>query len=131
MQVPRKGSRCRCRLGPNDFEVSARIERFIEPSLLLLLSEGSNHGYELAEQVGFLIGEAGVDLGNLYRLLRALEAEGLVRSAWRNDLPGPLKRTYELTDEGAALLKAWVDSLQGIQLRLDTFFKRFGSTKKD
>jgi poly-beta-hydroxybutyrate-responsive repressor len=107
------------------FEVRARVERFVEPSLLLLLSEGSNHGYELAEQVESLLGEGRVDLGNLYRLLRSLEAEGLVRSTWSDDLPGPLKRTYELTDEGRALLDAWAESLRAGQQRIGTFLQRY------
>ncbi|MHB1504756.1 MAG: PadR family transcriptional regulator [Acidimicrobiales bacterium] len=107
------------------FEVRARVERFVEPSLLLLLSEGSNHGYELAEQVESLLGEGRVDLGNLYRLLRSLEAEGLVRSTWSDDLPGPLKRTYELTDEGRALLDAWAESLRAGQQRISTFLQRY------
>ena len=29
------------------------------------------------------------DVGNLYRILRALEEEGIVTSEWSADLPGP------------------------------------------
>ena len=44
-----------------------------------------------------MTGEERVDVGNLYRVLRALEEQGLVTSEWDETLPGPAKRTYELT----------------------------------
>ena len=42
-----------------------------------------------------------MDVGNLYRVLRALEEQGLVASEWDETVPGPAKRTYQLTDAGA------------------------------
>jgi DNA-binding PadR family transcriptional regulator len=48
-----------------------------------------------------------IDLGNLYRLLRALESDGVVESEWRADLPGPTKRTYQLTGVREQLLDQW------------------------
>ena len=79
----------------------ARVERFGEPALLQLVAAGPTHGYELLERLPRLIGEDRVDVGNVYRTLRALEDEGLVTSEWRADLPGPAKRTYTLTEDGA------------------------------
>ena len=84
----------------------ARVERFGEPALLLLLANEPTHGYELIERLPELSKEDRVDVGNLYRMLRSLEDEGLVASEWSADLPGPTKRTYTLTDEGHHLL-AW------------------------
>ena len=64
--------------------VRARVERFTEPAILLLLREGPKHGYQLLERLPELsAGDGHIDLGNLYRLLRALEAEGLVSSQWQ------------------------------------------------
>ena len=82
----------------------ARVERFGEPALLVLVADGPTHGYELLERLPELIGDDRVDVGNVYRALRAFEDEGLVVSEWRGDLPGPTKRTYTLTDEGRAVL---------------------------
>jgi hypothetical protein len=93
MKVDRQ-PRCRCRVGPGSFEVRARVERFAEPAVLLLLAEGPSHGYELADALEELLEEGRVDFGNLYRLLRSLEGEGLVASSWSEDTPGPLKRIY-------------------------------------
>ena len=64
MRVDRQ-PRCRCRVGPGRFEVRARIERFAEPAVLLLLAEGESHGYQLADRLEDLLDEGRVDFGNL------------------------------------------------------------------
>lgn len=117
--------RCRCRVGPGSFEVKARVERFVEPAVLVLLAEHESHGYDLAEALEALLDEGRVDFGNLYRLLRSLEAEGLLRSSWSDDAPGPLKRRYALTDDGMALLEAWTESLRATQHRVSSLLERY------
>ena len=101
------------------------MERFVEPSLLLLLRERPHHGYELIDRLPELAGDGRIDVGNLYRLLRALEAEGVVTSEWRADLPGPAKRTYELTADGRRLLDRWADSLRDAKGVLESFLDRY------
>ena len=64
-----------------------RIERFQVAALLLLLRERPTHGYDLLERLPALTGEERVDVGNLYRVLRALEEQGLVASEWDFTLP--------------------------------------------
>ena len=112
-------------LRPGHWHVRARVERFVEPALLLLLLERPLHGYELIERLPELGVEGRIDVGNLYRLLRALEAEGLVRSEWSADLPGPPKRTYELTDEGRRLLDRWAEALRDAQRVIAGFLERY------
>lgn len=124
MRVDRQ-PRCRCRIGPDRLEVRARIERFAEPAVLLLLAEGRSHGYQLAEDLEALLGEGRVDFGNLYRLLRSLEEEGLVASTWSEEAPGPQKRIYGLTGEGAALLDAWAASLRARSDRINELLARY------
>ena len=101
------------------------MERFVEPSLLLLLRERPLHGYELIERLPEVVGEGRVDVGNLYRLLRSLEAEGVVSSEWSADLPGPAKRTYELTAEGRRLLDRWAEALRQAQTDVQSFLERY------
>jgi len=101
------------------------VERFVEPSLLLLLRERPLHGYELIERLPEVVGEGRVDVGNLYRLLRALEAEGLVSSEWSADLPGPAKRTYELTADGRRLLDRWAEALREARADVQSFLDRY------
>ena len=119
-------SRSRRPLRPGHWEVRARVERFIEPSLLLLLREHPVHGYELLERLDELAGEdEPVGAGNLYRILRALEDEGIVKSEWDAELPGPAKRTYELTAAGRRLLDSWAEALQQTQEVIGAFVERY------
>lgn len=117
-------SRNRRRLPDGAWEVRARVERYGEAALLLLLADRPTHGYELLERLPALLGEERVDVGNLYRALRALEDEGLVSSEWRADLPGPAKRTYTLTAEGRGALEAWLAGLESLRGELTTFLDR-------
>ena len=88
-----RGARCRAYVRPGYWRVHARVERFVEPALLLLLRERAMQGYELIERLPELAGDdVRVDVGNLYRILRALEEEGLVTSEWSADLPGRKRR---------------------------------------
>jgi DNA-binding PadR family transcriptional regulator len=58
-----------------------------------------------------------------------LEADGIVRSDWDDEAPGPSKRVYELTDEGRALLDQWASALRGAQGRIDGFLARYGERR--
>ena len=93
--------------------------------LLLLLRDGSTHGYDLAETLGDVVPGERIDLGNLYRLLRSLEEEGIVTSTWRDDLPGRSKRTYDLTPEGERLLDTWAEALRTAQNQIAAFLQRY------
>jgi poly-beta-hydroxybutyrate-responsive repressor len=118
-------SRSRRLVRPGRWHVHARVERFVEPSLLLLLRERPLHGYELLERIPELGVEGRVDIGNVYRLLRSLEDEGLVSSEWSDKLPGPAKRTYELTDEGRRVLDTWAEALRRAQETIGNFLDRY------
>jgi DNA-binding PadR family transcriptional regulator len=115
----RYGPRARSHHGGR-WRVFARVERFTEPALLLLLRERPAHGYDLLERLPELTGEQRVEMGNLYRLLRALEEEGLVSSEWADG-----KRTYAISDAGLRLLDEWVEALRRALERTHTFIKRY------
>lgn len=123
----RRGPRSRNRQysESSGWEVQARVERFVEPALLLLLAEGSTHGYDLADQLSELMAVERVDYGNLYRVLRDAEFEGIVASQWNDNLPGRTKRMYELTPLGTELLDAWVSSLRAARESIDSFLERY------
>jgi PadR family transcriptional regulator PadR len=84
------------------------------------------HGYELLERIPEIAGEeVRVDVGNVYRVLRALEEEEIVHSEWDAELPGPAKRTYELTDAGRRLLDRWAEALRQAQSVIEGFLRRY------
>lgn len=101
------------------------MERFGVPAVLLLLRERPAHGYDLLERLPELTGEERVDVGNLYRLLRTLEEQGLVRSEWDGSVPGPAKRTYEITGDGRTALERWAAALGETRARIELFLRRY------
>lgn len=96
---------------------------YLRPCLLLLLAEGTAHGYELLDQTSEL-GLLNVDPGGLYRCLRAMDEEGLVESRWEPSSIGPARRTYALTREGRDWLRAVSASLVQVHGILELFQHR-------
>jgi len=97
---------------------------FLQPCLLLLLAERSDHGYELAARLRPLHDGDG-DSGGIYRALRSLERQGLVRSEWRTSDVGPARRTYNITPAGTALLAVQVRELERVHDVLHLFLERY------
>src|SRR5207244_7204147 len=93
--------------------------------VLLVHRDSPGHGYELLEQLQELMPGDRVDMGNLYRVLRSLEREGLVASTWRDELPGPAKRTYVLTESGRRVLDQWVAAFRKIEQQIAAFTQRY------
>lgn len=103
-----------------------RINRFLEPCLLMLLHCNEAHGYELLEglkQFGFE--QNPVDSSTVYRMLRDLEKRGLVTSRWDTGGAGPARRLYRLTEEGDHYLAWWVDDLRETDRVLRHFLRRY------
>ena len=105
-----------------------RIERFLEPCLLLLLHCNEAHGYELIEGLSpFGFEQNPVDLSSVYRMLRGLEEQGYVTSRWDTEGGGPARRLYQLTEEGDRYLAWWVDDLQETNRVLNHFLDTYGT----
>jgi len=115
----------RTRMSEFSAEVPVGLPRnYLRPCLLLLLAEGTSHGYELLDQVADL-GLDRVDPGGLYRCLRAMDEEGLVASAWEPSASGPARRTYSLTPEGRDWLDLVAGSLAELARDLATYRRRY------
>jgi PadR family transcriptional regulator, regulatory protein PadR len=97
---------------------------FLQPCLLLLLRERADHGYELASRLR-PIHDGDGDAGGVYRALRGLEREGLVRSEWQFSEVGPPRRIYELTPDGVARLDARAHDVEQVHEALHVFLERY------
>lgn len=103
-------------------------KNFLRACLLLLLRERSSHGYDLIERLR----ANGVDRvpGSVYRALRALELEGLLRSVWTSSRAGPVRREYELTPDGEEVLSNWAQTLEATRAMLNQFLQRYSTAKE-
>jgi PadR family transcriptional regulator, regulatory protein PadR len=108
---------CRCRTG--------RMRGFVQPRVLLQLAKKPAHGYELMEALSAEAQDLSPDPGTLYRTLRSMEEDGLVRSAWKTADAGPARRVYELTEEGVEHLHAWAVTIRDNRERLDRFLEEY------
>ncbi len=99
-------------------------KNFLRACLLLLVKEQPSHGYDLLERLSQL-GFKGADPGGLYRALRAMEQEGLMRSVWETSEMGPARRTYELTEEGEDWLHAWAGILSETARIVGSYLQRY------
>lgn len=102
---------------------SAQPKNFLQACLLLFLREQPSHGYALIEQLEAIGSRS--DRGVVYRTLRVLEREGLVRSTWEHSDAGPSKRSYSLTASGEEVLVAWADTLTHSARMLQEYLERY------
>lgn len=98
---------------------SRRAVRFLEPTLLLLLHHGPDHGYTLIERLGDY-GLDEIDTSAVYRALRGMEEKDWVVSAWEEEeTQGPPRRVYHLTELGDEVLRWWTRDLKETRGMID------------
>jgi len=90
------------------------LDRLIQPAILLVLAEGSAHGYRIAERLGEMPSFAGQkpDVSGVYRFLKSMERKELVVGRWDLSESGPAKKCYQITPAGRRCLRAWVKTLE-------------------
>jgi DNA-binding PadR family transcriptional regulator len=99
----------------------------LEPLAVLLIAEAPAHGYDLLPRlVEFGLDAQNVDPGTLYRTLRRLEDDGILRSEWSTDGSGPARRVYSVTPEGYEFLRSWHTAIAGIRESLGRFLGASG-----
>lgn len=102
---------------------------YLRPCLLLLIAEGTSHGYELLDRANEL-GLERIDPGGLYRCLRAMDEEGLVHSTWEPSASGPARRNYELTDAGRAALDSYAAIMTRVAESLASYRDRYRGVQR-
>jgi poly-beta-hydroxybutyrate-responsive repressor len=101
-----------------------RVPRQLQPFILLVLKGKESYGYELIEKISeFRFHNSPPDVGAIYRNLRSMEKEGLVKSKWDTKGPGPAKRIYRITPQGEEILHGWAITIQKRKEALDQFLK--------
>ena len=104
--------------------VEARPKNWLVPVTLLALREWESYGYELTERAAAFGFEA-MNPGTLYRTLRQMEKDGVVKSTWETSKGGPARRMYSITDAGEAYLDFWAKALEQYQRNMNTFFRLY------
>src|ERR687895_288405 len=104
--------------------VEARPRNWLVPVILLSLREWNSYGYELMERTAAFGFEA-MNPGTLYRTLRQMEKDGVVKSKWETSKGGPARRVYSITDAGEAYLDFWADALEQYRRNVDVFFRLY------
>ena len=104
--------------------VEARPRNWLVPVVLVMLREWNSYGYELMERAT-TFGFETMNPGTLYRTLRQMEKESVVKSEWETSRGGPARRMYSITDAGKAYLDFWAEALEQYQRNMDTFFRLY------
>jgi DNA-binding PadR family transcriptional regulator len=97
---------------------------FAAPWILLTIhNHQGTHGYEIKKFLKGYMDDLGfsLNIGGLYRHLKAFEQRGILSSQWDTPGKGPAKRRYFLTEHGRECLWRWTQTLH-IQLELITRF---------
>ncbi len=111
---------------------SGSIGRNLEPFLLLNLLRGPSYGYDLIRQIAAIgFRRASEEPAVVYKVLRALEESGAIRSEWETQESGPARRYYHLTNEGRAHLRRRVHQLARFELRVQELLRDYSALTGD
>lgn len=81
--------------------------------LMGLLAAGKRHGYDLKHQHdATFVGAKPLAFGQLYAALERLARKGLVEAVEVEQVDGPERTVYGLTDAGRAELERWLDEIE-------------------
>jgi DNA-binding PadR family transcriptional regulator len=105
---------------------AVQFGRGAQSFILLILAQERSYGYGIRHR---LEGEFGyqnaADPGALYRLLREMEAAGLIESTWDIAETGPARRYYQLTGAGRQELRNGAERLRRQVTRIERFFELY------
>ncbi len=101
------------------------LYRFVEPVVLHLLQmKVRSCGYDLCSELkDHALTDAEIDKAALYRMLRQLEANGKVKSAWEEGQNGPARRVYRITKDGERHLEEWAIVLEHLSKSMSRFVR--------
>ena len=90
------------------------LARLVQPAVMAVLAKEPLHGYVIVQRLAAMRMFHGQrpDPTGVYRVLKAMEQQGLVKSTWQLADVGPAKRQIALMPAGRACLRQWQHSLQ-------------------
>lgn len=93
------------------------LPRLVQPAMMAYLAKEDLHGYRMLELLKreAAFHEQPPDQAGVYRVLRNMEQEGLVESAWDTEGAGPARKRYRLTERGRSCLREWRRTLTDYQ----------------
>lgn len=90
------------------------IRGTLEYCILLMLNQKTCYGYEILQKLSAYPVIASTE-STVYPLLRRLQKEGCLQSAWQDSAEGlPPRKYYSLTPEGRTCLQAMNDEWQNL-----------------
>ncbi len=108
-----------------------RPPRFLRAFLLLFLSMGEAHGYELIEKLKDMgVKYETYEVGYVYKTLRNMEKDGILESRWNVKEKGAAKRIYRITEKGKQNLASWAAVLENIRDSIGNFLEVYRQVNK-
>ena len=105
--------------------MGATLDKLVQPAMLAVLVEGPLHGYELARkivEIPHFLDEV-PDVSGVYRMLKTLEARGMVTSDWDVSQGERPKRLFTITDDGRQCLALWGETLRNYHKAIGSLLK--------
>ncbi|AHF97030.1 MAG: PadR family transcriptional regulator [Desulfurella sp.] len=103
-----------------------RPPRFLRAFLLFFIGIEESHGYDLIEKLKNMgIHYENYELGYVYKTLRTMEKEGLIKSKWNLQEKGNARRIYAITKAGRDNLAKWAEILTNLRDSIDSFLGEY------
>ena len=96
------------------------LARLVQPAVMAVLAAEPLHGYLVLQRLAAMriFGGQRPDPTGVYRVLKAMEQEGLVRSTVEAADNRPAKRCFALTAAGRQCLTRWRETLQDYEVSI-------------
>jgi poly-beta-hydroxybutyrate-responsive repressor len=107
-----------------------RPPRFLRAFLLFFLIGEESHGYDLIDRLKKIgVRYENYEVGYVYKTLRNMEDEGLLKSQWNIKKKGAARRIYTITEEGKKNLGKWAEMFSNLRESIDVFLDSYNRYK--
>ena len=98
----------------------AYLDKLVKPAVLVILSDGPSHGFQIIQELERrdLLGGESLDATGLYRMLKRMESAGYLVSRWDTE-QAHAKRIFQITPLGRSCLANWVGTLENYRDYID------------